>query len=150
MSNSFATPWTIAHQAPLSIEFSRQEYWNGLVGDLPDPGINPLSPALAGGFFTTEPPGKLISDYSPTGQKSNQNNFKKRGDILRKTAHIHSTLFKKTMVNLCFTFTAVSTLGLLKFPATWGQLQWSVLDIYASCLKLNSSILSPTSSQGVS
>ena len=61
MSDSFVTPWTgpIAHQAPLSIEFSRQEYWNGLQfpkpGDLPHPGIEPMSlasPALADGFFT--------------------------------------------------------------------------------------------------
>ena len=60
----FATPWTIAHQAPLSMGFSRQEYWSGLPcpspGDLPDPGINPSSPALAGGFFTAEPPGNPI------------------------------------------------------------------------------------------
>ena len=55
----FATPWTVAHQAPLSMGFSRQEYWNRLPfptpGDLPDPGIestSPKSPALAGGFFT--------------------------------------------------------------------------------------------------
>ena len=58
----FATPWTIAHQAPLSMGFSRQEYWSRLPfpspGDLPDPGIKPASPALACGFFTTEPPGK--------------------------------------------------------------------------------------------
>ena len=57
----FATPWTVAHQAPLSMGFSRQEYRSGLLflspGDLPDPGIEPMSPALAGGFFTTEPPG---------------------------------------------------------------------------------------------
>ena len=60
----FATPWTVAHQAPLSMGFSRQEYWSGLPcpppGDLPDLGIDPtssVSPALAGGFFTTEPPG---------------------------------------------------------------------------------------------
>ena len=52
----------IAHQAPLSMEFSRQEYWNGLPfpspGDLPHPGIEPASlvpPALAGGFFVTAP-----------------------------------------------------------------------------------------------
>ena len=49
MSDS-ATPWTIAHQAPLSMEFFRQEYWNGLPfpspGDLPDPGMKPMSPAL--------------------------------------------------------------------------------------------------------
>ena len=60
----FAIPWTITHQAPLSMRFSRQEYWCGLPfpppGDLPIPGIKPASPAfpaLAGGLFTTEPPG---------------------------------------------------------------------------------------------
>ena len=56
----FATPWTAVHQAPLPMEFSRQEYWSGLPfpspGDLP--GIEPVSPALAGRFFITEPPGK--------------------------------------------------------------------------------------------
>ena len=62
----FATLWTVAHQAPLSTGFSRQEYWCGLPcpppGDLPDPGIEPASPVapciLAGGFSITEPPGK--------------------------------------------------------------------------------------------
>ena len=58
----FATPWTVTHQAPPSMGFSRQEYWSGLPfptpGDLPDPGIEPESPALASKFFTTEPPGK--------------------------------------------------------------------------------------------
>ena len=61
MSNS-VTPWTVACQAPLSMGFPRQEYWSGLPfsppGDLPDPGIKPASPALAGGFFTAQPPGK--------------------------------------------------------------------------------------------
>ena len=63
----FATSWTVACQAPLSMEFSRQEYWSELPfpppGDLPDPGIEPTSlasPVLAGGFFTTAPPGKPI------------------------------------------------------------------------------------------
>ena len=58
----FATPWTVAHQAPLSMAFPRQEHWSGLPfsspGDLPDPEMEPESPALAGGFFTAEPPGK--------------------------------------------------------------------------------------------
>ena len=62
MSNSFVTPWIVARQAPLSMGYSRQEYWSGLPfpssGDLPDPGIEPVYPALAGGFFTTESPGK--------------------------------------------------------------------------------------------
>ena len=61
----FVTPWTVAHQAPLSMGFSRQEDWSGLAfpppGDLPDPATeptSPMSPALTGRFFTTEPPGK--------------------------------------------------------------------------------------------
>ena len=62
MSDSFATPWTVACQAPLSMGFPRQEYWSGLPfpssGDLPNPAIGPTFPALAGGFFTTDPPGK--------------------------------------------------------------------------------------------
>jgi len=60
----FATLWTIARQDPLSMEFARQGYWSGLPfpspGDLPDPGIEPMSPSLASGFFTTEPSGKPI------------------------------------------------------------------------------------------
>ena len=60
----FATPWTVAYQAPLSMRFSRQEYWSGLPfpspGDLPDPGIEPRSPALQGDALTSEPPGKLM------------------------------------------------------------------------------------------
>ena len=56
----FATPWTVASQAPLFVGFSKQENWSGLLnpplGDLPNPGIKPvslMSPALAGEFFTT-------------------------------------------------------------------------------------------------
>ena len=60
----FAPPWTIAHQAPLPKGFSRQEYWSELPclppRDLSNPGMEPLSSALAGGFFTAEPPGKPI------------------------------------------------------------------------------------------
>ena len=60
----FATPWTVSRQAPLSVGFLRQEYWSGLPflspGDLPDPGIKLESPASAGEFFTSEPPGKPI------------------------------------------------------------------------------------------
>ena len=56
----FATPWTVVCQAPLSVGFPRQEYWSGLPfpssGDLLDPGIEPVSPALAGGFYAAEPP----------------------------------------------------------------------------------------------
>ena len=58
----FATPWTVAYQAPPSMGFSWQEYWSGLPfpspGDLPDPGIEPRSPALGADALTSEPPGK--------------------------------------------------------------------------------------------
>ena len=58
----FATPWTVAYQAPPSMGFSRQEYWSGLPfpspGDLPEPGIKPRSPTLQAGALTSEPPGK--------------------------------------------------------------------------------------------
>ena len=58
----FCDPWTAALQAPLSMGSSTQEYWSELPGpppgDLPDPGIKPTSPALAGGCFTPEPSGK--------------------------------------------------------------------------------------------
>ena len=57
-----AVPWTTTHQAPTSMGFSRQEYWNGLPlpppGDVVDPGIELGSPSLASGFFNTELPGK--------------------------------------------------------------------------------------------
>ena len=67
----FVTPWTVAYQAPPSMGFSRQEYWSGLPfpspGDLPDPGIEPRSPAFQADALTSEPPGK-----SP-GQRSSDN-----------------------------------------------------------------------------
>ena len=65
------TSWTIAHKVPLSIGFSRQEYWSGypfpFPGDHPNPGSEPMSfvsTALAGGFFTTEQPGKYFSMFN--------------------------------------------------------------------------------------
>ena len=66
---SFVTPWTVVRQGSLPMEFSRQEHWSGLPfpppGDLSNPGIKPASlasPALAGELFTTEPPGKPVTE----------------------------------------------------------------------------------------
>ena len=63
MSDS-GIPWTVACHAPLSMGFPRQEYWSGFPfpspGVLPNSGIEPVFPALAGRFFTTEPPGKPV------------------------------------------------------------------------------------------
>ena len=57
----FVTPWTVAYEAPPSTGFSRQEYWSGLPfpspGDLPNPGIEPRSPALQADTLTSKPPG---------------------------------------------------------------------------------------------
>ena len=64
MSDSFASPWTVAREAPLFLGFSRQEYWSELPfpsqGDLPDPGIEPRSPVLQADALLSEPPGKPL------------------------------------------------------------------------------------------
>ena len=63
--SDFVTPWTVAYQASLSMEFFRQEYWSGLPfpspGDLPDPGIKPRSPTLQADTSPSEPPGKPLN-----------------------------------------------------------------------------------------
>ena len=70
------TPWTAAHQAPQSMGFSRQEYWSGLPfpspGDLPDPGIEPGSPALEADALTSEPAGKPYSFYTTSSKPQTQ------------------------------------------------------------------------------
>ena len=70
MSNSFATPWTVAHQAVLCMGYPRQEYWNELPFpspvDLLNPGIQPVSSALEGRFFTTKLPGKPTDNLDYT------------------------------------------------------------------------------------
>ena len=64
----FATPWTVAYQASLSMGFSRQEYWSGLLfpspGDLPNPGIEPKSPTLQADALPSEPPGALTESLA--------------------------------------------------------------------------------------
>ena len=104
----FVTPWTVAHQAPLSRESPKQEYWSGLPfpspGDLPDPGIKPTSPALAGWFFITEPPGKFQSFtfdslYVPNSQETNH--FGQAGINLR-------------LVYFSFSKQSMKVLGMLK------------------------------------
>ena len=69
----FATLWTVTLKGPLSMEFSRQEYWDGLTfpspGDLPDPEVEPTSPALAARIFTAEPPAYNTSTSFKEGWK---------------------------------------------------------------------------------
>ena len=82
-----AIPWTVACQAFLFTDFSRQEVRCHFLsqGDLPDPGIQPESPALAGGFFTTEPPGKPFLDFSLTCKNYNTTDSEmKQSSVLPK------------------------------------------------------------------
>ena len=96
MSISFATPWTVALQAPLSMEFPRQEYWSGLPfpspGDLLDPGID-IS-CIEGEFFTTEPPGKHAIKKKEKGRmEGGRNERRKEGSAiscLQRTANQNS------------------------------------------------------------
>ena len=80
MSNFFATPWTVVHQAPLSMGFPRQKYWSGLPfpppGELPNPGIEPMSPAspaLQVSSFTTKPASFLLQMKMSLFHKISQN-----------------------------------------------------------------------------
>ena len=91
MSDSFAIPWTVPHQASQSMGFSRQEYWSGLpfpsVGDLPDPGIQPKSPGSVGGFFTSEPPilaWKYFRDICPDEQITHECGGRHRDPVWRR------------------------------------------------------------------
>ena len=82
----FAIPCTVAHQAPLSMGFSRQEYWSGLSfpspGNLPDPGIKPRSPALQTGTLTSEPPGKPQNNTNEYFNKSTNSEILKNKSIM--------------------------------------------------------------------
>ena len=81
------TTWTVAQQAPLSMGFPKQEYWSGLPfpfpGDLPDPGIEPVSPVLQANFLPTEPSGKsplLIWSISVNGNSEKRKKRRKKED----------------------------------------------------------------------
>ena len=89
----------------MSMGFSRQEYWGGVPlpspGDLPDPGIEPTSPALAGRFFTTEPPGKPILSHKLQDRPHGP---------LHKTPIHYSGLFYQFPPYICITVTELTTL----------------------------------------
>ena len=106
----FVTPWTVPRQAPLSMGFSRQEYWSGVPspspGDLPDPGVEPLSsasPAPQADSLPSEPPGKpmstgagslsLLQGIFPT-QELNQSLVLCRQILYQGSPHIHTTIYK--------------------------------------------------------
>ena len=104
VSDSFVTPYTIAPQAPLSVGFSRQEYWSGLPfpspGDLPDPGIEPVS-CIAGGFFTAEPPGRP-PEYSWLLDKYDSYMWKWLFNLLVTLHHTQTNLIWTALLILFF------------------------------------------------
>ena len=89
---TLATPWTVAHQAPLSVRFLRQDYKSGLPfpspGDLADPGIKPKSPALQVVSFLSEPKGKLLKFIC------NHKNSRNTKANLRKKDNVGSITFQ--------------------------------------------------------
>ena len=98
-----ATPWTVAHQAPPSMGFSRQEYWSGLPfpspGDLPNPGIKPRSAALQANALTSEPPGKPMGNLYSEAQNLAGRNF---NDSLYPTCHLPFPLMSITRQYIFF------------------------------------------------
>ena len=104
----FATPWTVAHQAPLSIGFPRQEYWSGLLfaspGDLPDPRIKPISlvsPALQAGSLPLAPPRKL-SGYKWGGftEEEGRGRFKTEYQDLDKVSTVETSATRQGKIAL--------------------------------------------------
>ena len=87
-SSSFATPWTVARQDPLSVGFPRQEYWSGLPfpspGDLPDPGIKSRIPTLQADSLLSEPPRKpmMLDTGHPRVFRMHAGHFKKKADTI--------------------------------------------------------------------
>ena len=120
LSDSFVTLWTVAYQAPLSTGFPRQEYWSGLPcpppGDLLDPldpGITPVSlasPVLAGEFFITEPPGKLLFVLRLLRSKSPRGSVDVTWGFVLDRSGAHSVLLSCTAhrASLSFGFPAKS------------------------------------------
>ena len=96
----FATPWTVACQAPLSMEFPSQEYWSGLPfsppGALPDPGIEPASPASVGRVFPTEPLGKPL--VGVRGNNWKEGGGKKKGSSQLVCTEANNYAARKSIV----------------------------------------------------
>ena len=102
-SNSFATPRTVARQAPLPMEFSRQEYWSGLpfpsTGDLPDPGIKPVSPAWQVNSLSLSHPGSRKIPLFPLGNVPSSSVFWK--SLRRSDINSYLTISQNSWVKPC-------------------------------------------------
>ena len=105
VSDSSATPWTGACRPPLSMGFSRQEYWSGLPlpspGNLPNPKIEPTSPTLAGRFFTTELPGKPIGNREPTSTSMPSKYEPYQPASSKPSFHLYTHRFRYIEIQTC-------------------------------------------------
>ena len=103
----FVTPWTVAHQALLSMGFSRQEYWSGLPfpspGDLPDPGIKPGSPALPADYLPAELPCLWVKATLLSGKRKSDYRLHFRGwkHISNRTSQSYLNELSEYRVSLC-------------------------------------------------
>ena len=112
------TSWTVAYQAPPSLGFSRQEYWSGLPlpspGDLPDPGIEPRSPALQANALQSEPPGKFsvgkinMEDFGEEGVQRNH------GLTLKRLSPSHKELMPSGRDLVLFQIWRDAKIGIMK------------------------------------
>ena len=100
----FQTAWTVAPQAPLTKEFTRQEYWSRLpflpLADLPNPGIKLISLALAGGLFTTVPPGKPLDSFSSPEKYSKSQKFQSPTLLSIPSPRWHLSFGEEIFLNL--------------------------------------------------
>ena len=113
----FVTTWTVAYQAPQSVEFSRQEYWSGLPfpspGDLPNPGTEPRSLTLQADALPSEPPGNPKRSARCVGQESNPGQLLGR-QLCSPLYHQHytypryCTLYFYGLFNTCYKFLDLS------------------------------------------
>ena len=125
----FATPWTIAYQAPQSMEFSRQEYWSGLPfpspGDLPDSGIEPGSPTLQADALPSEPPGKPISFIKNTScfpiALLLSFFLRKKTYWLGMCSSVPALWFSSTESSFCHSYSLMITVDITTYTKSSGQ-----------------------------
>ena len=113
MPNSSATPWTVTHQAPQSLGFSRQEHWSGLPfpssGDLPDPGTEPTSSALQADSLSLSHQGSPINNLPSVSMRSSRNTCEK---ALEERYSDAGAAAQSTSLFLSLNFPLVATLSL--------------------------------------
>ena len=130
MSDSFVSPWNVAHQASLSMGFSKQKYWSGLpfpsLGDLPDPGIKLGSPVLQTDSLSSEPPGKPPSWHQQKRESHTEGNSKDSADYCCRRERQGEEIVREYGMDK-YTLTAVFKTDKQHSPTAWHRELCSVL-----------------------